>query len=345
MNEESDERKKRFLWLDHARGFVMMFLVVSMFLPKFIRDGPARFFLEHPENDTTTTIMNFYDIGAPAFILIMGLLMPFSFMKRKEKDGTNKAVKHILIRYGFILGLGLLIFIVDGGSFIKMEDGNPVIIAGIPVIRWDVLPTLGLVGFVALPFLALNPKIRALCASSLLIFYQMMLLYGGWREYAIASIHGGILGTIFGFSALMIFATCIGEFLLMNKNYSEKAKYKVLAIVSVSIFIGGILISFIPGWYANKRQVTLTYILVSLGASILISYFFILLDKKVQKPILVLDSYGKNFFITYIIAIVIEYTISDIIGYEIDLLVGLLMIAIITTIVVLMDKKEILIKL
>jgi len=345
MNEENNQERKRILWLDHARGFVMMFLVITMFLPKFLREGPARFFLEHPENSTTTTVMNFFDIGAPAFILIMGLLMPLSFKKRKEKDGVNKAVKHVLIRYGFILILGLLIFIVDGGTFIKVEDGSPVIIAGIPVIRWDVLPTLGLVGIVALPFLALTPKVRALCASGLLIFYQIMLLYGGWREYAIESIHGGILGTIFGFSALMIFATCIGDFLLINETYSDKKKYRLLAIVSVSIFIGGILLSFIPGWYPNKRQVTLTYILISLSSSVIIAYVFILIDTKVGKPIIGLDSYGKNFFITYIIAIVIEFTITEIVGYEIDLLLGLLIIALITALVILMDKKDIIIKL
>ena len=200
-------------------------------------------------------------------------------------------------------------------------------------------------GIIALPFLALNPKIRALCATGLLVFYQIMLLFGGWREYAIESIHGGILGTIFGFSSLMIFATCIGEFLLMNKNYSEKVKYRILAILCLTIFIGGILLSFIPQWYANKRQVTLTYILISLGASILISYLFILIDKMVRKPILVLDSYGKNFFLTYIIAVVIEYIITEAIGYEIDLIVGVLVITIITIFVVVMDKREIIIKL
>lgn len=345
MTEEIQEVKKRILWLDHARGFVMMLLVITMYLPKWIREGPARFFIEHPESQTTTTVMNFYDIGAPAFIVIMGFLMPLSFFKRKERDGTTKAVKHVLIRYGIILGLGLLIFIPDGGTFIKIRDGEPVIVAGMMVMRWDVLPTLGLVGFVALPTLFVNPKIRALIASGMLIFYQIMVSYFGWREHAIESIHGGILGTLFGFSALMIWATCIGEFMFLNEDKDENQKLKLFALVGMIFFVGGLLLTIIPGWYPNKRQVTLTYILISFGAAILISFVFIAIEKTYQKPIILLDSYGKNFFITYIIAIVVEFLIDDIIGYEIDLFLGLIIIAIISFFLVILDKREIIIKL
>ena len=86
MSEQEEfEKKERYYWIDHARGFIMIMLVVTLFLPDFIRNGPARFFLEHPVNQTTTTIMNFYDIGTPAFICIMGLLMPISFLRTVSK--------------------------------------------------------------------------------------------------------------------------------------------------------------------------------------------------------------------------------------------------------------------
>lgn len=336
MSESRELKIKRYYWIDHARGFIMILLVVTEFLPIAIREA-ARFFLAHPENQRTTTMMNFYDVGAPAFIFVMGLLMPVSFFHRKERDGVKKAVIHIVIRYGIILALGLVVILIDQGSFIKTVDG-------LIIVVWDVLPTLGLVGLIALPFLWLKPKIRAIIASGMLIFYQIML-YFGWREYAIESVHGGIFGTIFGFSAFMIYSTCLGELLILNKDYSEKKKYQIYAIIGIICFAGGLLISFIPEWYANKRQSTLTYIIISMGVSILLSFIFIGIDKKLQKPIIVLDSYGKSPFLIYIIAILLEFLISDIIGYEMDLLVGILMIALITIIAIFLDKKGKIVKL
>jgi len=330
-------QRKRYYWIDHARGFIMILLVITEFLPYAIRTGSeiARFFLAHPLNQRTVEFMNFYDVGAPAFIFIMGLLMPLSFLHRKERDGVSKAVKHMTIRYGIILALGFLVILIDHGEFITIDG----------IIIWDVLPTLGLVGLITIPFLWLKPKGRAIVATVLLIFYQIMLLYGGWREYAITSIHGGIFGTIFGFSAIMIYATCLGEVLFISEEYTDKKKYQIYLIVGITAFIGGLLLWLLPGWYPNKRQVTLTYILISLGGSILISFLFIGIDKKVQKPIFILDSYGKSPFIIYIIAVVLEFIISDIIGLDMDFLIFTIMVIVMTLIALLLDKRGKIIKL
>jgi len=338
--KETQSQRKRYYWLDHARGFIMALLVITEFLPTVIREGSeiARFFLAHPANQTIVEYMNFYDIGAPAFIFIMGLLMPLSFSHRKERDGVNKAVRHMVIRYGIILVLGILVMFIDHGELIM-------IVGDVPVIIWDVLPSLGLVGLIAIPFLWLKPKPRAIVATAMLIFYQFMLLYGGWREYAIISIHGGIFGTIFGFSAIMIYATCLGEVMLLNKEYPDKKKYQIYAIVGAIALLGGLLLSFVPGWYPNKRQVTLTYISISLGASILLSFIFIGIDKKVQKPIFILDSYGKSPFIIYAIAIVLEFLLSDIIGLEMDILIFIIMVIVMSVIAILLDKWGKIIKL
>ena len=329
-------REKRYYWIDHARGFIMILLVITEFLPAFIREA-ARFFLDHPINQRTVEYMNFYDVGAPAFIFIMGFLMPLSFFHRKERDGTGKAIRHMIIRYGIILLLGYLVILIDQQAIVKTIDGMTIVI-------WDVLPSLGLVGLIAIPFLFVNPKMRAILASVLLIFYQVMLFFG-WREYAIASVHGGILGTIFGFSVIMIYATCLGELFFMDKKTPEKKKYQIYAIIGIIAFLGGILLSLIPEWYANKRQVTLTYILISLGTSILLSFIFVGIDKIVKKPIFILDSYGKNPFLIYVIAIVLEFLIADIIGWEKDFLIFLIMTIIITVIAIGLDKWGKIIKL
>jgi len=332
--------RRRYYWIDHARGFIMLLLVITEFLPNAIREGSeiGKFFLAHPPDEKIVEYMNFFDIGAPAFIFIMGLLMPLSFLHRKERDGVSKAVRHMIIRYGIILILGFIVIFIDQGEIIKMEGD-------VLIIYWDVLPSLGLVGLIALPLLWLKPKPRAIVATAMLVFYQFMLLFGGWRKYAIFSIHGGIFGTIFGFSAIMIYATCLGEVMLLNKEYTDKKKYQIYAIVGAVALLGGFLLWLVPGWYPNKRQVTLTYISISLGASIPLSFIFIGIDKKVQKPIFILDSYGKSPFIIYAIAIVLEFLLSDIIGLEMDLLIFIIMVIVMSVIAILLDKWGKIIKL
>ncbi len=341
MENESPREKKRLWWIDHARGFIMIMLVVTMFIPKVVRESSniARFFLEHPADKYTIQGMNFFDIGAPAFIFIMGLLMPLSFYKRKEKAGTGAATRHLLIRYGIILALGLLVILIDQGTFLKERDGQVVVVSGMAVVSWDVLPSLGLVGLVAIPFLWIAPKFRAIAASAMLVFYQIMLLFGGWREYAIASVHGGILGTVFGFGAIMIFATCFGEMFFVDENLDERKKYMIYGIAGAVAFVGGLLLGLIPEWYPNKLQVTLTYIMISMGTIILISYVFILIGKKYDGPIFGLDSYGKSPFFVYVVAIVSEFLISDIIDVDITWLIGLPMIIGITALVCVLDWK------
>ena len=318
----------------------MILLVITEFLPTIFREGSemARFFLAHPPNQTIVEYMNFYDIGAPAFIFIMGLLMPLSFSHRKERDGVAKAIRHMVIRYGIIFLLGFLVIFIDHGEIITM-------VGEVPIITWDVLPTLGICGLMAIPFLWLKPKLRAIVATVILIFYQFMLLFGGWREYAVLSIHGGIFGTIFSFSAIMIYATCLGEVMLLNKEYTNKKKIQIYAIVGAIALFGGLLLWLVPGWYPNKRQVTLTYISISLGASILLSFIFIGIDKKVQKPIFILDSYGKSPFIIYVIAIVLEFLLSDILSLEMDILIFIIMVIVMSVIAILLDKGGKVIKL
>jgi hypothetical protein len=179
----------------------------------------------------------------------------------------------------------------------------------------------------------------------MLIFYQVMVIYGGWRWYAIQSVHGGIFGTIFGFTSLIIFATCFGDLLLLNKTIVERKKYQIYAFFGLICFVGGLLIALIPEWYPNKRQVTLTYITISMGATILLSFIFIGLDRAIKKPIFILDSYGKNPFLLYVIAIVFEFLISDILDMGMDFIIFTIMVIVITLIAVALDKWGKIIKL
>ena len=142
-----------------------------------------------------------------------------------------------------------------------------------------------------------------------------------------------------------MYGLSLGEVILLNKEYTDKKKYQIYAIVGTIALLGGLLLWLVPGWYPNKRQVTLTYISISLGASILLSFIFIGIDKKVQKPIFILDSYGKSPFIIYVIAIVLEFLLSDVIGLDMDILIFILMVIVMSIIAILLDKWGKVIKL
>jgi hypothetical protein len=85
--------------------------------------------------------------------------------------------------------------------------------------------------------------------------------------------------------------------------------------------------------------------MISMGASILLSFVFIGLDRLIKKPIFILDSYGKNPFLLYIIAIALEFQISDIIGLEMDWLIFTIMVIVITLLAIGLDKWGKVIKL
>ena len=93
----------RILWVDAGRGFLMLYLVITVVFPPgdWAPEGSILFWLTgHPGREAT--YMTLFDIGAAAFIFILGLMYAVAFYKRKEERGTGKAIVHILIRYALI---------------------------------------------------------------------------------------------------------------------------------------------------------------------------------------------------------------------------------------------------
>ncbi|GIQ82313.1 hypothetical protein KIPB_003426, partial [Kipferlia bialata] len=274
-----------------------------------------------------TTVMNAYDVGTPTFIFIMGLVMPLSYANRSKRDGKLKAIRHILIRYTILLAIGAVIIFL-GGEFTKEKEGMTIVV-------WDVVPSLGLVGFIGLPAVLLfkNILVRAAFGLGLGLFYQIMLLNTYWKEYAIQSVHGGIFGTIFGFGCVIVLGTCFGELLLANgvrrerdeksptpqlRHFSKNQCLIGAAIAGAVLFAVGIflVLAFPTGWYPNKRQVTFSYILISTGASALMMFPFVYLERLVSGHLLLLDSVGQSPFLVYMVAVIVEYVLDDILEIE-----------------------------
>lgn len=298
---ENFPKPARLRWVDQARGFVIFLLVLTLVFPPDAWKSTStlggfvlNFFLGHA--GSYDTYMTFYDIGAPAFIIIIGLAFSLSFRKRMHEGGSKAAVRHVLTRYGVILLLGVLFLLVGDLSLIEISN------TGLVIVRWDVLPTLGLVGFVTLPFVYIkDARKRMLVGYVWMVLYQVLMLTVGLKLYAQQSVHGGIFGTIFGFSGMMIVATAIGDYLFFTEH-PDKQKYSNLALFGMLNLGIGLLISFIPGWEAAKRQVSLSYCLVSLGVTMLVSLIFVYLDRVRNKEIAYFQAMGQNPFLAYLLA-------------------------------------------
>jgi len=269
------------------------------------------FFFGHP--GPRATYMTIYDIGAAAFIFVIGLVFSISYRRRIERKGLKSAIFHLLTRYGLLLVLGYIVMLV-GGDLVKYSNELP----GVPILMWDVIPTLGLVGFVTLPFIFIKKyNVRMIIGYLWILLYQILMNTTPLKLYAQLSVHGGIFGMIFGYSGIMIIATALGDYLFYT-DVADKIKYRNMALFGIVNLLGGLLIAFIPGWEASKRQVSFTHCVISLAVCVLGLLVFVYLDRYKDKKLHFFQAFGQNPFLTYLIAatpnLILEETIGNDLG-------------------------------
>lgn len=158
-------------------------------------------------------------------------------------------------------------------------------------------------------------------------FYQVMIMIPetSWRAYAIASVHGGIIGGIFVLVPITLIASVIGEFYILEENLSKSEKNKKYALLGLINLAIGFCLWLIPGGFPSKRQSTMGWATISLGLCVFISYIFILTDYKTKDypklnpvnkfRIALFNSYGMNPLLIYAIveitSVVLEEAVFD----------------------------------
>ncbi len=257
--------------------------------------------------------MNAYDVGVPAFFFIIGLLYSFSFLLRMRKKGLNKAVLYAILRWGLIYAAGLIIILLT--RTVGLGEVNE-IIPGVEmfVVSWDVIDSIGFVGLICIPFMFIPKKLRLIISYVMMTFYQAMLFIPGtyWREYALASVHGGILGGIFVLTPIVLIGSYIGEYYIMEKGIPSNEKNKKLAVFAAINLAIGLLLWVIPGGYPNKRMSTMSWAVISLAVIIVGMLVFAYADydaknySKLNKAnkfrITLFKAYGMNPLLIYILA-------------------------------------------
>jgi hypothetical protein len=296
----------RYRWLDQVRGTTVLYLAVCHLIHWPQSNRLVEFFFYHAGR--TAAYMTFRDIITAALIFIMGLLYGYGFQRYKKRTGLAGAINQLFFRYGLILLLGIVASFVGRDSLLEsrtMDAGGT-----ITVIVWDVLQTIGLVGLVGLPFLFLNPKGRLFAGYLMVVFYQAMLLFAdaGWKSYAIHSTHGGILGALFSFSSQFIIASAVGEYYFANVTASKFKMDNRLVLFAMANLAVGLALAIIPGMEASKRQVSLSYSLICMGVTTLACMIFVFLERR-DKTSSLLDAFGKNPLLIYIITVGLEFAV------------------------------------
>ncbi len=327
-----DERKStRLRFIDQGRGFVVLYLVITLvFPPEAWRSASFSIFLHYvfDHASASATYMTLYDVGAAAFIFILGMVMNAAYQKRLETKGKKNAVLHILVRYGILFVLGALIVIVDQGTVYDIHAGLP-----IPEINWDVLPTIAVAGLITFLFINIkNPLYRIIAGYLLGLIYQILMVTTFFKDYAIASVNGGIFGSIFSYASISIIASAVGDFLI-KPSKKEDLKYWLLLVFALVNYGVGLGLNFVPGWEASKRQVSFTHNLIAIGITCFGLFIFSLMDRKLNWELKYLRAFGMLPFFVYFIAELPVFIVDMFVGVDLGIEIwgNFIMLAVLVT--------------
>ncbi|MHA1520520.1 MAG: hypothetical protein ACTSRK_10105 [Promethearchaeota archaeon] len=300
------ESSNRMRWIDQVRGFILIGLCITLAEPWEEVEGTILFFFtSHP--DEVAMYMTLYDVGTLAFLFILGLSFSLSFNKHREKIGTGKAILKVIARYGLLLLLGYVLMLVEYGfdTSVLFPVNEEV---GYIIPLWDVIPSIGLVGFIALPFLFIKkPKIRMGVAYGWIALYEILLFATDIDYYASLTYHGGVFGTIFTYTAVVLIASSMAEYVFTSEEIPKKKIKNLVEFGAANLAVGTILwiISALTNTLIlapNKRLATMTYALISLGVIVLCIIPFVWADEVKNKELTYLVAFGRQPFLTYFLA-------------------------------------------
>jgi len=272
-------KDQRVASIDAFRGFAVICMVIGnvllglVWIPTWLKHAPDIGF-------------TFVDLGAPAFMFVIGLNYVSSVQRRLEKDGALQMTLHFVVRYFAILGIGALF---GAGQALFQIEGV--------TVNWGVLQAIGTAGLVTLIFIRLPGWQRLLIGLGLLAFYQVML-DKFWLATVLASPHGGMYGSL-SWSALLILSTVLADLYYQLKN----GVIKLLGASSLSILAALVLL----GWCViSKNRVSASYILLTLGLSGWFFCLFTVLIDRLGWNLSWFRTWGRNPLLLYVLSLLLQ---------------------------------------
>jgi predicted acyltransferase len=274
MQSENNAPNERINSIDNFRGFTMILMVIVNYLSG-INCVPG--FLKHA-SDIGLTVT---DLVAPAFIFAIGLTYKLSFDSRVSRYGLRTTYYHFFMRFLAFIGIGA--FFTAGAAIVSPAEA-----AG----AWGVLQAIGAAGLITLILIRKNMLIRLVTGLVLLIAYQLML-DNFWLIVVRSSAQGGLQGAI-SWGALLLISTALADL------FHKQQRYKLIyALSSMAVLAAGILSSFL--FVVSKHRVSLSYVLISVGASALVFFLFDTFSRLTKIRLVLLEWWGKNPLLLYLI--------------------------------------------
>jgi predicted acyltransferase len=302
----------RLLSLDFFRGATMFLLVAegTGLWNVLLKEPVAGSFLEsvfiqfhhHPWDG-----LRFWDLVQPFFMFIVGVAMPFSYLKRLNNGESGfQITHHILKRCLLLLAFGVGLHCVYRKQLVWE--------------LWNVLTQLSVTILIAYFLMRYKPSVQIVASLGLLLITEMAYRFfplegfdqpftkdhnfGTWMDLLLmGKINQGGGWVAINFiptAAHTIWGVVAGQLLLSSKPGYEKIKK--LVTYGIIILIAGYLLHYTSLTPIIKRISTSSFVLVSGGWSLLVlafSYWFIDI-KKINNWIFPFVIVGMNPIFIYI---------------------------------------------
>jgi hypothetical protein len=182
-------------------------------------------------------------------------------------------------------------------------------------------------------------------------FYQVMLFIPGtyWREYALRSVHGGILGGIFILVPVVLIGSYVGEYYILEKTMSRVDKNKKLMVFAALNLAIGLILWMVPGGYPNKRMSTMSWAVISLAVIMFGMRMFVWADYKTEEypnlnlvnkvRISLFKAYGMNPALMYALAALLSL-FTEALSVELQLTVWAILVPIISVVAYTLSRKN-----
>ena len=264
--------------IDCFRGFAVVAMVLASYLfgtealPAWLRHAP----------DGKLTVV---DLGAPLFIIAIGLTFGGTLQRRWSRDGPGRALWHFLRRALLLFAVGLTMALIQT-RLGRNEEG----------VLWGVLQAIAIAIALTLLTLKLPPLARAAVGLALLAAYQFVVLRY-WLPQVLAAPHGGLPDAL-GWASLLILGTACGDLFFRSPHRELALPAAGLLAVTSALALSRI----IP---ISKPRISASYVLLAVGVSVLIFWIFhLLVDRLLWHPSW-LAAPGKNPLLIYLLQYVL----------------------------------------
>lgn len=244
---QQEPKGNRLQSIDAFRGLAVLLMAIVNYIggvdwmPAFLKHTP----------DIGYTIP---DVVAPMFIVAVGFTAGLSWRRRRERQGAAAALGGMASRYFALLGIGA---VISAGQALAQPGGR--------LETWGVLQAIGGAGLITLLLLWAKPWVRALAGLALLAAFQWLLADPFIHGAVFGTVQGGIIGTL-SWGGLLMLATAAADGFFEAKTPMRKKL--VLLLPGLAALAAGLVLSL---WFPiSKNRVSGTYMLLSLGISLLL---------------------------------------------------------------------------